>query len=67
MKLYGHGRVKSVAYDENDMRYLLMDWSSQEEIIEVPLMACNSTIDIKAIEQVEEVMPETFWQWLGEN
>lgn len=66
MKLYGYGRVKSVAYDDNNMRYLVMDWHDQSEVIEVPLMACNSTVNIRAIEQVEEVMPEDFWQWLGE-
>ena len=66
MKLYGYGRVKSVAYDDNNMRYLVMDWHDQSEVIELPLMACNSTVNIRAIEQVEEVMPEDFWQWLGE-
>lgn len=65
MNLYGHGRVKSTAYDDNNLRYLVMDWADQSEVIEVPLMGCNSTVDIKAIEQVEEVMAETFWQWLG--
>lgn len=66
MKLYGHGRVSSIAYDENSVRYLLMDWSSQEKIIEVPLMGCNSTVDIKSIEAVEDAMPEEFYAWLEE-
>ncbi|MEY8241892.1 MAG: hypothetical protein RPT25_16210 [Cycloclasticus sp.] len=65
MKLYGHGRVKSVAYDENNIRYLNMDWSKQDTIIEVPLMACNSTVDIKSIEVVEGEMPSEFYDWLG--
>jgi hypothetical protein len=64
MKLFGHGRVKSFAFDENNIRYLVMDWSEQEEIIEVPLMACNSTVDIKSIEAVEDEMPDEFYQWL---
>jgi hypothetical protein len=64
MKLYGHGRVKSVAYDENNIRYLVMDWSDQEMIIEVPLMACNYTVDVKSIEAVEDEMPDEFYQWL---
>ena len=64
MKLYGHGRVKSLAYDENDIRYLIMDWSDQDEIIETPLLACNSTVDIKTIEQVEDAMPDEFYKWL---
>jgi len=65
MKLYGHGRVKSVAYDENNIRYLVMEWSNQEDIIEVPLMGANSTVDIKSIEAVESEMPEEFFRWLG--
>jgi hypothetical protein len=64
MKLYGHGRVASVAYDENDIRYLKMDWSNQDEIIEVPLLGCNSTVDIRSVEVVERDMPETFFSWL---
>jgi len=64
MKLYGYGRVKSIAKNEGGLRYLNMSWSSQDKIIEVPLMACNSTVDIKSMEQVEEQMPESFFQWL---
>lgn len=33
MMLYGHGRVRSVTHDENECRYLLMNWSDQNEII----------------------------------
>lgn len=64
MKLYGHGRVNSVAYDDDSVRYLNMDWSNQEEIIEVPLMGCNSTVDVKSIESVENAMPKEFYEWL---
>lgn len=64
MKLYGHGRVSSVAYDEDNIRYLNVDWASQQNIIEVPLMGCNSTVDVKSIETVENEMPEEFYEWL---
>lgn len=64
MKLYGHGRVSGVAYDANNVRFLEMDWSTQDEIIEVPLLGCNSTVDIKTIEAVEAEMPEAFYNWL---
>jgi len=67
MNLYGHGCVTSIAHDENNMRFLNVDWSPQEEVIEVPLMACNSTVDIKSIEVVEEAMPDSFWQWLSDG
>jgi hypothetical protein len=67
MKLYGYGRVQSVEYDENDIRYLNVEWSDQEKVIEVPLMACNSTVDIKTIDQIEEAMPEEFFEWMVER
>lgn len=64
MKLYGHGRVSGIAYDDKQVRYLKMDWSDQEETIEVPLMGCNSTVDIRTIEVVENEMTEEFYTWL---
>lgn len=64
MKLYGHGRVTSVTYDQENVRYLNMNWSNQSEVIEVPLMGCNSTVDIKQIETINDEMPAKFWQWL---
>lgn len=66
MELFGHGRVKSIAYDKDDIRYFNMDWSDQEQVIEVPLMGCNSTVDVKSIEQVNDEMPEEFYEWLGD-
>lgn len=64
MKLYGYGRVKSVAFDCDKMRYLVMDWSDQSEVIEVPSVGCSCTVDVKSIGLVEEAMPEKFWEWL---
>lgn len=66
MKLFGHGRVKAAAYDQDGTRYLIMNWSSQDKVIEVPLMGANSTVNIKSIEAVEDEMPEEFWHWLEE-
>lgn len=63
MKLYGHGRVSGIAYDENQIRYLEMNWSSQADEIEVPLLGCNSTVDIRSIEVVEDKMPKEFFDW----
>jgi hypothetical protein len=42
-----------------------MNWSNQKEIIEVPLMACNSTVDVRSIEQVEDEMLTEFFTWLN--
>lgn len=67
MKLYGHGRVTGIAYDENHIRYLEMNWSDQDNEIEVPLLGCNSTVDVRDMEAVENEMPDTFYQWLGEQ
>jgi hypothetical protein len=42
-----------------------MDWSQQQTVIEVPLMGCNSTVDIRTTEQVESQMPPEFFDCLG--
>lgn len=65
MKLYGFGRVKRIAYDQDNTRYFDMDWSTQESEIEVPLMGCNSTVDVKSMNEVEKHMPPSFWAWLN--
>lgn len=65
MKLYGHGRVTSIAFDEEKTRYLNVNWSNQGSIIEVPLMGCNSTVDLRSIDVVENEMPSEFWGWLA--
>lgn len=67
MNLYGWGRVRELALDDDNIRYLKMDWSPQEDVIEVPLMACNSTVDIRDMRDVESAMPEEFFTWLGET
>jgi hypothetical protein len=67
MLLYGHGRVTGVKYDQNGNRYLEMNWSSQDQVIEVPLMACNATVDVRTLKQVEDEMPDEFFAWLGKD
>ena len=64
MRLYGHGRVTGIEWDESSVRYLKVNWSPQDKVIEVPLMACNSTVDIKDMKSVEDEMPAEFWDWL---
>jgi len=66
MKVFGHGRVKAAAIDDDGFRYLKMDWSKQEQVIEVPLMGCGSTVNIKLMATVEENMPKEFFEWLDE-
>ena len=64
MRLYGHGRANGWADNDDGSRYLVMDWSTQEEVIEVPLMGCSSTVNVKARDYVEGHMPKEFYDWL---
>lgn len=41
-----------------------VNWKITDDPLEVPLLGCNSTVNIRSIEQVDENMPEEFWQWL---
>lgn len=66
MKLYGHGRVKSIMYDQNGIRYFNMKWSKQHDIIEVPLLGANSTVDIRSMKRIQDEMPEEFFSWVKE-
>lgn len=65
MQLHGHGRVTGIQHDTAGNRFLQMGWSDQNDIIEVPLMGCNATVDIRTMDKVEAEMPEAFWDWLG--
>lgn len=67
MQLFGHGRVKGIQYDDEGHRFLIMQWSSQSRIIEVPLMGCNSTVDIRTTDRVEGEMPLEFYEWLQQD
>lgn len=67
MKLFGHGRVVELLDTVSGDRLLKMAWSHQVEIIEVPLLACNETVNVKSPSQVDGVMPELFWDWVQTN
>lgn len=67
MRLYGHGRVTGVKYTLDGVRYLEMNWSNQDSVIEVPLMGAGSTVNVKSIEQVEAEMPVDFYRWLNQD
>ncbi len=64
MSLYGHGRVKAICFNDDNIKYLKMDWSKQDKIIEVPLIGANSTIDVKSASDVVKHMPDEFFNWL---
>ena len=65
MKLFGHGTVKRVIQAKaNGKQYVRVDWVKPEIELEVPLMGCNSTVDVRSIEVVEGSMPAEFWDWM---
>jgi len=64
MRLFGHGRVKTTKEGADGRRYLLMDWSTQDRDIEVPLMGCQSTVNLRTMENVEAEMTPEFFVWL---
>lgn len=64
MTLHGHGRVKAICFNGNNQRYLKMDWSKQDRVIEVPLLGANSTIDVKSSSDINKHMPNEFFDWL---
>jgi len=66
MRLYGHGRVKAAKEGNDGRRYLEMQWSPQERVIEVPLIGCQSTVNLRSMESVEAAMPDEFFTWLEE-
>ncbi|MEQ1535641.1 MAG: hypothetical protein ABL923_07155 [Burkholderiaceae bacterium] len=67
MKLYGHGRVIGIGHESDEIQFLKMNWSSQSLIIEVPLMGCNSTVDIKEMETIKAEMSDEFYSWLSDE
>lgn len=62
MILSRHGKVKRVV---EPGRVLDVDWCQSDQVIEVPLMGANSTVDIRGIATVEKEMPEQFWSWIS--
>jgi hypothetical protein len=67
MRVYGYGLVTGITKDDKGNRVLKVDWSSQEQVIEVPLMGCNATIDIRTIDNVRAEMPDEFFEWLNQG
>ena len=67
MKLYGHGKVVGVDYTPEGRRFLRMDWAATDIVIKVPLMGCNSTVNLKKTSAVLKDMPSEFHAWLYGN
>ena len=68
MRLFGHGIVTARRDRKIEgLRYLMVDWSKQRELLEVPLLGCNSTVDIRSLGVVESKLHSDFWKWLGSD
>ncbi len=65
MRLYGHGQVIGVDTGPLGRRRLSVSWHKQISVIEVPLLACNSTVNLREVSSVAATMPSAFWEWLG--
>lgn len=67
MTLHGWGRVKSIYHNRAEKHVLSMDWSAQKEVIEVPLMGITKTVNVRALADIEDKLPEAFFSWLGDD
>ena len=65
MRLYGHGRARSSARMQGGVLRIDVQWSDQAEVIEVPLLGCNTTVDVRSLEALRaQAMPPSFFEWL---
>jgi hypothetical protein len=64
MKLYGHGKVIGVYHSNEGRRVLKMSWNPLDSVIEVPLLGCNSTVNLRKTAIVLRDMPPEFHEWL---
>ncbi|RUO76447.1 hypothetical protein [Pseudidiomarina taiwanensis] len=68
MMLSGHGKVRLLEESRRTgKRYLRVDWIVPDKFLIVPLIGCHSTVNTRSLKMVEEMMPEEFWEWLGEG
>lgn len=64
MKLYGFGKITRRRVNENNEVLFDVNWNTQANEIEVPLMGCNATVNMRSLTQVDDGMPQDFWVWL---
>lgn len=66
MSLHGHGRVTSAEMGPDGRWLLRVDWSSAVQFDGlVPMMGCQSTVNLRAMETVEGALPAGFFDWAG--
>jgi len=52
MNLFGYGLIRSIKRDDHGKSYLSVWWSKQEQVIEIPLMNCQSNINPISNEEI---------------
>ena len=65
MLIHAWGTVQRLRANADGARWLEVDWTGPLTPLEVPLMGCNSTVNFRSLEQVENHMPDNFWDWLA--
>jgi len=64
MSLHGHGRVTGTNTGSDGRRYLELNWSPAGKFTsDVPMMGCQSTVNLRDMESVEDAMPYEFFDW----
>lgn len=64
MSLHGHGRVTGTNTGSDGRRYLEMASSFAGRFSsDVPMMGCQSTVNLRNMRAVEGVMPREFFEW----
>ena len=64
MSLHGHGRVTGIRTGSDGRRELLMEWSSAVRFgTNVPMLGCQSTVNLREMNTVEGAMPQEFFDW----
>jgi hypothetical protein len=64
MTLFGFGKITKRSMEARGFTFFDVDWNNQSQEILVPIMGCNSNINMKTLERVKKVMGEEFWAWL---
>jgi hypothetical protein len=64
MSLHGHGRVTGTNMGSDGRRYLEVNWTPAGKFAsDVPMMGCQSTVNLRDMESVEDAMPHEFFDW----
>ncbi len=60
VRLFGHGEVTGIDFTPEGRRLLRVRWHPDDSVIEVPLLGCNATVNVRNLAVMLEKMPEEF-------